>query len=108
MTKQVFLDDAHRSRFEMPVDDVLVFAEYHRGPGRIIVDRVVFPAKLLGTAAPDRFMRRVIEHIRELKLKVEVEDPTFARWMDAHPENRDLLAPRQPPLDGSGGESARP
>lgn len=108
MTKQVFIDDPHRSRFEMPVDDVLVFAEYRRGPGRIIVERVAFPPKLLSTPAPDRFLEKVVAHVRELKVKLEVEDQTLARWLDAHPEHRDLLVAPLPPLDASGGASAQP
>lgn len=92
----------------MPVDDVLVFAEYHRGPGRVIVDRVVFPAKLVGTPAPERFLEKVVAYVRDLKVKLEVADPTFARWLDAHPEHRDLLVAPLPPLDASGGASAQP
>ena len=108
MTKQIFRDDPHHSRFEMPVDDVLVFAEYHRGPGRIIIDRVIVPVKLQGGPAPDRFLEKLLGHVRELKLKLEAHDPALARWLDARPEHRDLLVSPMPPLDASGGETALP
>ena len=83
-------DNRDRQRFELPVDDQVVFADYRRQPGRLVITHVEAPPALRGTGAAGRLMLGVMAAARAEEAKV-LPLCSYARaWMQRHPEYRDL------------------
>jgi uncharacterized protein len=83
-------DNRALQRFEMPVEDQIVFANYRRQPGRLVITHVETPPALRGIGYASRIMRGVAEEARAGRVKV-LPLCSYARaWMQRHPEYRDL------------------
>ena len=83
-------DNRELHRFELPVVDRVVFADYRRQPGRLVITHVEAPPELRGTGAAGRLMDGVMRAARAEEAKV-LPLCSYARaWMQRHPEHKDL------------------
>ena len=85
-------DNAADSRFEMEEAGQIVFADYRRAGGRLIIDHVEAPPVLRGTGAAGRFMERLAADARAAGEKIVPLCGYAAAWLHRHPEHRDLIA----------------
>lgn len=85
-------DNASLCRFELRLDDQVVFADYRRQVGGLTITHVYAPPALRGSGAAGRLMRGLLELARAEGLKVTPVCPYARLWMDRHPEFADLLA----------------
>ena len=83
-------DNRHLQRFELPVDDQVVFADYRRQPGRLVITYVEAPPELRGTGAAGRLMQGVMQEVRLEGIKVLPLCPYAKAWMQRHPEFKDV------------------
>jgi predicted GNAT family acetyltransferase len=83
-------DNRELQRFELPVDGEIVFADYHRQPGRLVITHVEAPISLRGAGHAGDLMRGVAEEARAEQVKV-LPLCSYARaWLKRHPEYGDL------------------
>jgi uncharacterized protein len=83
-------DNRELQRFELPVDGQVVFANYRRQPGRLMITHVEAPVALRGAGHASDLMRGVAEEARAEQVKV-LPLCSYARaWMQRHPEYKDL------------------
>jgi predicted GNAT family acetyltransferase len=83
-------DNRSLQRYEMPVDGEIVFADYRRQPGRLVITHVETPPALRGAGHASRLMRGVVEDARIEHVKVLPLCGYARAWMQRHPEFRDL------------------
>jgi len=83
-------DNRELQRFEMPVESDVVFANYRRQPGRLVITYVEAPPSLRGTGAAGRLMQGVLEQARADQVKVLPLCGYARAWMQRHPEFKDL------------------
>jgi len=85
-------DNRELQRFELPVGRQVVFADYHRQPGRLVITHVEAPPNLRGSGHAGRLMQGIVDEARAEDVKV-LPLCSYARaWMQRHPEYRDLVA----------------
>ena len=83
-------DNRELQRFELPVDDQVVFADYRRQSGRLVITHVEAPPALRGTGAAGWLMQGMLELVRADQVKV-LPLCSYARaWIQRHPEFKDL------------------
>lgn len=87
-----FRDAEERRRFELDVAGQIVFADYRREPGILVVDYVYAPPPLRGTGAADRLMRAVAAQARSEGRKIVPLCGYAHAWLRSHKADRDLLA----------------
>ena len=78
-------DDEAAGRLEMEEDGLVVFADYRRAPGRLIIDHVEAPMALRGTGAAGRFMAALAAQARAEGVKLVPLCPYAAHWLERHP-----------------------
>jgi predicted GNAT family acetyltransferase len=83
-------DNRELQRFELLVDGQVVFAEYRRQPGRLVITYVEAPPSLRGGGHAGRLIQGVLEEARTEQVKVLPLCPYARAWMQRHPEYRDL------------------
>jgi predicted GNAT family acetyltransferase len=87
---QTVSDNPDLQRFELPVGDQVVFANYRRRPGQLSITHVEAPVNLRGSGAAGRLMQGMLDLARDEGLKV-LPLCSYARaWMERHPEYADL------------------
>lgn len=85
-------DNPSRSRFELEVDGLVVFAAYRRRPGLLAITHVEAPPVLRGTGAAGRLMQGVAERARAEGVRIEPLCPYARVWLQRHPDFSDLMA----------------
>jgi len=90
MSEQV-RDDVAARRFELEVDGQIVFADYRRENGVLVIRYVEAPPALRGTGASGRLMRGMMDRARGEGLRVVPLCGYAASWIRAHKEYADLL-----------------
>lgn len=83
-------DNRELQRFELPVGGEVVFANYRRQPGRLVITYVEAPVALRGSGAAGRLMQGVLEEAKAEQLKVLPLCAYARAWMQRHPEYKDL------------------
>lgn len=78
-------------RFERDEAGQVVFADYRRGEGRLILDHVEAPIALRGTGAAGRLMEEIAAYAREQGLSIIPLCSYAARWLRTRPEHSDLV-----------------
>jgi predicted GNAT family acetyltransferase len=87
---QAVSDNPDLQRFELPVGDQVVFANYRRRPGQLSITHVEAPVNLRGSGAAGRLMQGMLDLARAEEVKV-LPLCSYARaWMERHPEYADL------------------
>jgi predicted GNAT family acetyltransferase len=79
-------------RFEMEEGGHVVFADYRRVAGRLIIDHVEAAPVLRGTGAAGRFMEGLAAQARAAGEKIVPLCGYAAAWLHRHAEHRDLIA----------------
>lgn len=92
MATDTMRDNAERKRFEMDIDGHVVFADYDRRPGQLVINWVEAPRPLRGTGAAGRLMTLLAEHARGEDLKIVPICGYAAGWLRASKTYRDLVA----------------
>src|SRR5690606_16314097 len=87
----VLRHNSEKNRYEMPVDEEVVFAEYRREGSIVHLLHVEAPPSLRGTGAAGKFMQALMETLRAEKLKVVPLCSYAAMWIARHTEFQDLL-----------------
>jgi predicted GNAT family acetyltransferase len=85
-------DNVAARRFEMEEGGQVVFADYRRAGGRLIIDHVEAPPLLRGTGAAGRFMEGLAAEARRSGEKIVPLCGYAAAWLQRHKEYRDLIA----------------
>ncbi|MDB5483278.1 MAG: N-acetyltransferase [Caulobacteraceae bacterium] len=85
-------DNAAAGRFEMEEGGHIVFADYRRVGGRLIIDHVEAPPVLRGTGAAGRFMEGLAAEARATGEKIVPLCGYAAAWLHRHTQHRDLVA----------------
>ena len=85
-------DNPGLSRYELDVDGQIVFANYRRRDGTLVITHVEAPVPLRGTGASDRLMRGLMEIVRAERVKVLPLCGYAAAWIRRHKAYADLLA----------------
>jgi hypothetical protein len=86
-----FRDATERSRFELDVRGQIVYADYQRQPGVLVISYVYAPPPLRGTGASDRLMAAVAGSARAEGRKILALCGYARAWLRAHKAHRDLL-----------------
>lgn len=86
-------DNLDKHRFEADLGDgSLAIAEYRLKPGAILFTHTEVPRAHQGQGIGTALIRFALNSARERGLKVIPICPFFAAYIDAHPEEQDLLA----------------
>lgn len=78
-------------RFERDEAGQVVFADYRRSDGRLILDHVEAPIALRGTGAAGRLMEEIAAYARAEGLRVVPLCGYAAAWLRRSREHRDLV-----------------
>ena len=84
-------DNAARSRFELEEDGHVVFADYHRAGGALVIDHVLAPEALRGTGVAGRLMEGVVAAAHGAGESITPICTYAAAWLKRHPEYADLI-----------------
>ena len=85
-------DNPDRRRFELDVDGQIVFANYRRQDGALLITHVEAPPVLRGTGTASRLMQGIAEIARQEKVKIVPYCGYASAWLRRHKEYRDLVA----------------
>lgn len=80
-------------RFELKQGDEVAYAEYEREGETIIFTHTVVPPALEGHGIGTELVRAGLAAVREAGGKVVPACPFVARYIERHPEDRELLDP---------------
>ena len=86
-----FRESEERSRFELDVAGQIVYADYRRQPGILVIAYVYAPPPLRGTGASDRLMAAVAARARAEGRQILALCGYARAWLRAHKAHRDLL-----------------
>lgn len=78
------VDNAQRQRYELSVDGGLVFADYEREPGKVLITHVETPAVLRGRGLAAVLMQGIIGRAGEARLTVVPICSYAQSWMRQH------------------------
>lgn len=84
-------DNPAKSRFELDVNGLIVFANYRRNGSTLYIPYVEAPPSLRGTGAAGRLMDGVMTIARAEKLTVVPICGYAVNWIRRHREHHDLL-----------------
>ncbi|GLW97625.1 N-acetyltransferase [Microtetraspora sp. NBRC 16547] len=85
--------DAAASRYELRLDDeVAGFAEYRLRDGVVVFTHTEIRKEFEGKGLGSRLVGGALDQVRETGRSVEPLCPFVARYIERHPEYRDLLA----------------
>lgn len=85
-------DNVDQSRFELPVDGEVVFADYRRQDDVLAILHVEAPPVLRGSGAAGRLMRGIAEKAREEHLTIRPRCGYAAAWLRRHRDYADVVA----------------
>jgi predicted GNAT family acetyltransferase len=80
------------NRYEMLVGSLLVYANVRRDKNTLYIDYVFAPQELRGKGAAGEFMRKLMDVVREEKLKAVPLCGYAASWLRQHSEHQDLIS----------------
>ena len=84
-------DNVAAGRLEMNDGGQILFANYRRLGGRLIIDHVEAPPILRGTGASGRFMEALARHARAAGEQITPICGYAANWLARSEAHRDLL-----------------
>jgi predicted GNAT family acetyltransferase len=93
--RPIFLDNDHLARFEWREGAALAFADYRRGPDRLILTHFETDLASRGKGLAGKLMAAIADEARQRRLSIEPICPYAVDWFDKHPEAADLrVAPQ--------------
>jgi predicted GNAT family acetyltransferase len=87
-----FRDNRDADRFELEVDGLVAWADYHRRDGQLVIPHVEAPVPLRGTGASGRLMEQVALAARAEGLKIVPLCGYAATWLRRNRQFQDVLA----------------
>jgi predicted GNAT family acetyltransferase len=84
-------DNLARSRFELVVGEQVVFANYHRQPGTLVISHVYAPIPLRGTGAAGVLMEAVAAQAQAEGRRILARCGYARSWLRRHPVHHNLL-----------------
>lgn len=87
-------DNPDLGRYELEVDGQIVFANYRRRDGTLVITHVEAPVPLRGTGASARLMQGMMDIVRQDGMKVIPLCGFASAWIRRHKGYADLLAER--------------
>jgi predicted GNAT family acetyltransferase len=85
-------DNTALPRFELDVEGAVAFANYRRGPGRVIITHTEAPRALRGRGIASELVQGALELIRADGNKVVAGCGFVVDYLRRHPEFSDLVA----------------
>ena len=83
-------DNKAQSRYELDVEGGVAFANYHRGPGTVIITHTETPPNLRGRGIASDLVQGALELIRADGAKVVAGCGFVVDYLRKHPEFADL------------------
>lgn len=83
-------DNKAQSRYELDVEGGVAFANYHRGPGKVIITHTETPPNLRGRGIASDLVQGALELIRADGAKVVAGCGFVVDYLRKHPEYADL------------------
>ena len=87
-------DNPELSRYELEEDGQIVFANYRRRDGTLVITHVEAPVPLRGTGASHRLMQGLMDIVRQDGMKVVPLCGFASAWIRRHKDYAYLLAER--------------
>ena len=87
----LFTDNVAERRFERVEQDQIVFADYRRQEGRLVILYVEAPTALRGTGAAGRLMQDIAAVARRDDLPIEPRCGYAAAWLRRHPGAAEVI-----------------
>jgi predicted GNAT family acetyltransferase len=85
-------DNAEQSRYEIRLDGELAgFAEYERGEEAIVLIHTEVDPAFGGKGVGSSLARGALDDVRSKGLSVVPVCPFIKKWIDKHPDYRDLV-----------------
>jgi len=75
------VDEPERQRYELAVEGSLVFADYQRQPGKVVITHVETPVALRGRGLAAVLMQGLIDHAEGRGLKIVPVCSYAQDWM---------------------------
>lgn len=91
MEQPVVRDNPARQRFELEERGLIVFADYRRRPGVLVIPHVETPPVLRGQGAAGRLMQGIVDLALAEGVKIQPQCPYAAAWLQRHPQYGDLV-----------------
>jgi len=91
VAEQVTNNEA-RQRYELAAEGGIAIAYYEPRGAAIALTHTVVPEKLQGHGLASILIKAALADIRKRDLRVVPDCPFVARYIERHPEERDLLA----------------
>jgi len=91
MSESITRNEA-RQRYELHAEGGIAVAHYEMRDQAIALVHTVVPERLQGQGLASMLIKGALDDIRARGLKVLPECPFVARYIERHPEERDLLA----------------
>lgn len=85
-------NNTSKNRFELEIDNKIVFANYRKNAEVLTIDYVESPVELRGTGAASKLMQEIAELAKNENLKIVPICGYAAVWLRKHKEFHDLLA----------------
>ena len=85
-------DRSAEGRMELDIQGHVVFANYRRQAGRLVIDHVEAPAALRGSGAAGELMAAIAAKARVDGDLIIPLCGYAAAWLKRHPEHKDLIA----------------
>jgi predicted GNAT family acetyltransferase len=79
-------------RYEMPFENLVVYANVRKHTNRLYIDYVYAPPELRGKGAASEFMSKLMEVVQAENLKAVPICGYAARWLVRHSKYQDLIA----------------
>ena len=81
-------------RYELDVENQIVWADYRRDGERLVITHVEAPPALRGTGAAGQLMAALAEEARSQQARLVPLCGYAAAWLRRHPEHADISAER--------------
>ncbi|MFY4727525.1 GNAT family N-acetyltransferase [Nitrospira sp. BLG_2] len=81
-----------QQRYEMPIGNLVVYADVRRDTNTLYIDYVFAPQELRGKGAAGEFMGKLMDVVRAQKLKAVPICGYAAGWLRRHSEYQDLVS----------------
>ena len=85
-------DNKERQRYELHAEGGIAVAYYEPRGAAVVFTHTVVPERLQGRGLASILIKAALTNVRERGLKVVAQCPFVARYIERHPEERDLLA----------------
>ncbi len=80
------------SRYELEVNGLITYANYHLEKKVIFIDYVFAPEELRGSGAAGKLMEMIAKEVRAKQMKIHPICTYAVLWLKRHSKYHDLLA----------------